>query len=260
MSGIPEWGRQQGWGVRLDWGRAGAAAVGPGSAVLVVVDVLSFTTAVSVLADAGTTVLPYRWRDETAAAHAAAHGAALAVGRREVSAARPWSLSPAALRAAPFTERLVLPSPNGSAIAASVTGTPVVAASLRNAGAVADWILAQGWGTAARPVSIVAAGEQWPGTDTLRPAVEDWLGAGAVAAALAAGGAGPPSPEALVAAAAHTPDADLAALVTDSASGRELAGNGFAADVAVAVELGASAAVPVLTPAGFVDHGTGARR
>lgn len=260
MSGIPGWSRQQEYGVRLDWGRAGAAAVGPGSAVLVVIDVLSFTTAVSVLADAGTTVLPYRWRDATAADHAARHGAALAVGRREVSAERPWSLSPAALRAAPFTERLVLPSPNGSAIAASVTDTPVVAASLRNAAVVADWILAQGWGTAALPVSIIAAGEQWPGGDTLRPAVEDWLGAGAVAAALAAGGAGPLAPEAIAAAAVHTPAVDLRALVRDSASGRELSGNGFAADVDVAVEIGTGTAVPVLTPTGFVDHRTRAPR
>ena len=29
-------------------------------------------------------------------------------------AAAPWSLSPAGLRRAPFTPRLVLPSPNGS--------------------------------------------------------------------------------------------------------------------------------------------------
>src|SRR3712207_7664615 len=37
----------------------------------------------------------------------------LAVDRREVTDERPWSLSPAALRAAPAAARLVLPSPNG---------------------------------------------------------------------------------------------------------------------------------------------------
>src|SRR6185312_14290136 len=50
---------------------------------------------------------------------ARSHQAELAVGRRAVSAARPWSLSPAALRRAPFVPRLVLPSPNGSAICAA---------------------------------------------------------------------------------------------------------------------------------------------
>ncbi|WP_224059410.1 hypothetical protein [Streptomyces kanamyceticus] len=88
-----------------------------------VVDVLSFTTAVSVAVDAGTRVFPYRWRDESATAFAAQHGANLAVGRRAASATSPWTLSPASLRAAPFMPRLVLPSPNGSAIAASAGPT-----------------------------------------------------------------------------------------------------------------------------------------
>ncbi|WP_280186398.1 2-phosphosulfolactate phosphatase [Nocardia gipuzkoensis] len=196
MQKIAEWARQRPWGVGLEWGSAGAMALGPGSACVVVVDVLSFTTSVSVAVEAGTRVLPYPWRDGGAAEFAARRGAALAVGRRAVSERQPWSLSPAALRAAPVAVRLVLPSPNGSAIAAAVSGVPVVAACLRNAGAVARWIVAQGWGTAQRPVAVIAAGEHWPGRDVLRPAVEDWLGAGAVAAALAREGAGPLSPEA----------------------------------------------------------------
>ena len=67
-------------------------------------------------------------------------GAVLAAGRRAASAGHPWSLSPAALRAAPAPERLVLPSPNGSAIAAAAPpGVTVVAACLRNATAVGRW-------------------------------------------------------------------------------------------------------------------------
>src|SRR5882724_611215 len=109
--------------VRFEWGPAGAAALAPSSSCLVVVDVLSFSTSVTVAAEAGTRVYPYAWRDESAAEFARSHQAQLAVGRRAVSAARPWSLSPAALRRAPFTPRLVLPSPNGSAIcAAAVAG------------------------------------------------------------------------------------------------------------------------------------------
>ncbi|MET7771155.1 2-phosphosulfolactate phosphatase [Nocardia sp. NPDC005366] len=154
---IPDWSTQRPWGVRIDWGAAGARALGPDSAVVVVVDVLSFTTSVSVAVDAGTRVLPYRWRDRTAEEYAAANHAELAVGRRAVSARQPWSLSPAALRRAPAPERLVLPSPNGSAISAAVSGIPVVAACLRNASAVARWISAQGWGTEQAPVSVIAA-------------------------------------------------------------------------------------------------------
>nr|WP_280305569.1 2-phosphosulfolactate phosphatase [Nocardia neocaledoniensis] len=251
MSSIPEWSRQRGFGITVDWGAAGAAAIGPGAAALVVVDVLSFTTTVSVATGAGTVVYPYRWRDDSARAFADRHDAALAVGRREADAEQPWSLSPAALRRAPFTARLVLPSPNGSTIAAGVTGVPVVAGCLRNASAVAAWLRGQGWGTPARPVAIVAAGEHWPDSGIVRPALEDWLGAGAVAAALLDLGATDPSPEARTAAASFTATTDVAATVADCASGRELIGGGFAEDVAVATELEAEPTVPVLLDGAF---------
>lgn len=50
-------------------------AVGPGRACVVVVDVLSFTTSVSVAVEAGTYVLPYPWRDGEATQFAARRGA-----------------------------------------------------------------------------------------------------------------------------------------------------------------------------------------
>ncbi|MFD6396369.1 2-phosphosulfolactate phosphatase [Nocardia sp. NPDC060249] len=252
MRSAPQWARQDGFGIRVEWGRTGAAVLGPGAGCLVVIDVLSFTTSVSVATAAGTAVYPYRWRDESARAFAAENAAELAVGRRETG---PWSLSPAAIRRAPFTPRLVLPSPNGSTIAAAVEATPVVAACLRNVGAVADWLVAQHWGTPDRPIAIVPAGEHWPGTDTVRPAIEDWLGAGALAAALIDRGISTPSPETRTAAASFAATADVAALLTECASGRELAAIGFAEDVAIAIEQNADATVPVLTGNAFVDRG-----
>lgn len=128
-----DWARQADFGVRFEWGPTGAATLAPDSAYLVIVDVLSFTTSVTVAVQAGTRVFPYAWRDGTAAEFAARHDAVLAVGRRAVTTESPWSLSPAALRVAPFTPRLVLPSPNGSAIAAAAQGVPVIAGSLRSA-------------------------------------------------------------------------------------------------------------------------------
>lgn len=250
---VPEWSRQLPTGVRLEWGLAGARALGPDCAALVVVDVLSFTTSVTVAVDAGTQVLPYRWRDESVVEFAAAHDARLAVGRKLVSARQPWSLSPAALRRAPAPERLVLLSPNGSAISAAVEGIPVIAACLRNADAVARWIVRQGWGTDEKPAAVIAAGEHWPGQEALRPAIEDWLGAAAVVSALAGNGAGPLSPEALAAKVCHDGIGDLPAVVADCASGRELAAIGFADDVAIAVELETSKVVPVLVNGVFVD-------
>ncbi|WP_435593584.1 2-phosphosulfolactate phosphatase [Nocardia sp. bgisy118] len=246
-----EWFGQQCFGVRCEWGEAGAVALAPRSACVVVVDVLSFTTSVSVAVDAGTRVYPFRRRDERAAAFAAAHDAVLAVGRRAVTEQRPWSLSPTALRLAPPVPRLVLPSPNGSAISAAVTGIPVLAASLRNASAVARWIRRQGWGTVDQPVAVIAAGERWPGRGTLRPSIEDLLGAGAVISALEAAGAGPLSPESAIARAAFEATSDIAAALAECSSGRELRDGGFAEDVTIAGEVDAGEAVPLRVDGAF---------
>ena len=158
---------------------------------MVVVDVLSFTTTLTVAVERGIVVYPFRWKDERATAYAEERDAVLAVGRSQPGV----SLSPASVRAAAEgVERLVLPSPNGSTISLGLaeSGATVVGASLRNRSAVARWLP-----TGAR-VAVVAAGERWP-DGSLRPAVEDLWGAGAVLAALVDLGATDLSPEARVA-------------------------------------------------------------
>jgi 2-phosphosulfolactate phosphatase len=241
--------RQDGYGVRFAWGAAGAALAGARGGVLVVIDVLSFTTAVSVAAERGIAVYPAA-PGESAVRLARDVGAELAVGRSEVTDAHPWSLSPAALRAARAPARLVLASPNGGAIAAAAEGV-VVAGCLRNASAVAAWACRRS-GSPDDPVTVIAAGERRP-DGSLRPALEDLLGAGAVLAALAQHGAFAESPEAARARAAyeHEPPEALPDAVRRCASGVELAEEGFGEDVEVAVELGAGTVVPVLSEGAF---------
>ncbi|QCW49234.1 2-phosphosulfolactate phosphatase [Nocardioides dongxiaopingii] len=247
---------QAGHRVRLEWGPTGAAAIAGPADVAVVVDVLSFTTTLVVALDRGTTVHPYRWKDERAAAHAAEHDAVLAVGRLGARHGRAGtSLSPAALAAlaaADVPERLVLPSPNGSTICSGLAdrGCAVVGACLRNAAAVAAWLAPRVAGGAT--VAVVAAGERWP-DDTLRPAVEDLWGAGAVLAALAdAVGPGALSPEAAHAAAAYRAVAGtLHESLLACASGAELVDRGFADDVRVAAETDVSTVVPLLVDGAF---------
>lgn len=247
--------RQPGWAIRFDWGLSGATAIAQGAAVVVVVDVLSFTTALSVAIDEGVEVFPFRFRDASAAAFAATRGAVLAVGRREAGS-NGVSLSPLSVRDAARTgplvtaRKLVLPSPNGSAISRQLaeSGALVVGACLRNAKAVAGWIAD---GAVSGPVAVVAAGERWPG-DQLRPAVEDLWGAGAVVDALMAAGVGPASPEAQAAAAAYralgrTVNKALAAC----ASGQELIADGYGNEIALAAQENVSTRVPVLTGESF---------
>ncbi|MEU4352050.1 2-phosphosulfolactate phosphatase [Streptomyces sp. NPDC023838] len=245
-----DWLMQAGHGVRFEWGPAGAALLAKDAACLVVVDVLSFTTSVTVAVESGTQVFPYRWRDETAVVFADELDASLAVGRSKATETSPWSLSPAALRRAPFTPRLVLPSPNGSTIAAAAGGSMVVAVSLRNSAAVGRWLADRGYGTAERPVVVIASGERWP-DGSLRAALEDLLGAGAVIAALRRCGRDRLSPEAAMAAAVFDGVPNVGVAVADCSSGRELIAWGYGDDVAIATELDACEVVPVLTGGAF---------
>ncbi|MFF9012709.1 2-phosphosulfolactate phosphatase [Streptomyces sp. NPDC014870] len=239
-------------GVTFGWGPTEAAALAKDAACLVVVDVLSFTTSVGVAVEAGTSVFPYRWRDGTAVAYAAERDAALAVGRSEASPETPWTLSPAALRAAPPTPRLVLPSPNGSTIAAEAAGATVVAASLRNRTAVAHWLATHGYGSESSPLAVIAAGERWP-DGSLRPALEDLLGAGAVLSALRGLGPYALTPEARAAATLWEATEDPVAELHRCASGRELYEYGYPQDVAVAAEADTSETVPVLRDGAFQE-------
>jgi 2-phosphosulfolactate phosphatase len=167
---------QSGFRLRFDWGPAGAVEVGAG--LVAVVDVLSFTTAVTVAVDQGIDVLPYRWRDDSAVAYAEQHDAVLAVGRSQASETG-ISLSPASIRRAHGVQRLVLPSPNGSTISQQLAanGSTVVAVSLRNVSAAAAWTAPRLQEDPTLAVAVVAAGERWS-DGSLRPAVEDLWGAG----------------------------------------------------------------------------------
>ncbi|HEY4460409.1 MAG TPA: 2-phosphosulfolactate phosphatase [Pseudonocardiaceae bacterium] len=243
---------QAGFRARFDWGLAGARNLAPEVAIVAVVDVLSFTTALTVAIDNGIEVFPFRWRDERAEAFAAEHDAVLAVGRSQGGPGR-ISLSASTIRAAQGVERLVLPSPNGSTISHDVAelGADVIGVSLRNADAAAEWTIRRLAGRPDAPVAAIAAGERWPDGE-LRPAIEDLWGAGAYLAALAARGFGLLSPEARATASAYTAVADdIAEELRASVGGQELIGWNYAADVDVAAELNSTTAVPLLCGASF---------
>lgn len=238
--------------VLLEWGPVGAAAVAEGAEVAVVIDVLSFTTTLSIAVEQGSEVFPYPWQDESAPNYARSRSATLAVGRFEATTSGRPSLSPAGLREVPAPPRLVLPSPNGSAISfrLAASGARVLAACLRNRSAVAGWLREHVAGS----VAVVAAGERWA-DGSLRPAVEDFWGAGAVIAALEEFGAAV-SPEARSAAAAfRCVQGDPLTALRECRSGRELTAAAFGDDVAVAAELDVSGCVPVLVGERFVTAG-----
>lgn len=247
MSDVQAAHRQLPFTVRFEWGYDGAMAVTPGTELAVVVDVLCFTTCVSVAVDRGADVFPYRWNDGTAADFAAEEEAVLA-GRRGGTGV---SLSPASLRSAPTLDRVVLPSPNGSTLAHSLAGTVprVAAVCLRNARATAEWA-ARNLPPAA-VIAVIAAGEKWP-DGGLRPALEDQLGAGAFLAALPGHRRTGFSPEARWAMDAFTAaEPRLGETLLECSSGRELVFGGYQEDVEIAAELNGSAAVALLDGGAF---------
>lgn len=140
--------------------------------------------------------------------------------------------------------RLALPSPNGATLCALAqrTGAHVLAGCLRNAAAIARSAHRLAGGA---PIGLVPAGERWelPG-EPLRPALEDVLGAGAIAGVLP----GAFSPEAELAAAQFgaARSRGLRGVLAASASGRELTSDGFGADVTLAAAHDASETAPQL--------------
>src|SRR5207249_999853 len=113
----------------------------------------------------------------------------------------------------------------------------VLAGCLRNRSAVCARAAALGG-----PFGIIPAGERWD-DGTLRFALEDLLGAGAIAARLP----GRRSPEADAAVAAFEARADrLAETLAACASGRELVERGYPQDVDLAARLDVDTVAPEL--------------
>jgi len=239
--GTATWFEQSDFSVRFGWGPNGLRRLAPASDVVIIVDVLSFSTSVDVAIGRGAVFLPYKWHDGSEHDYAATHDAIVAEKGRWEHVPGRITLSPESLTRVEPGTRLVLPSANGSAqtFAAKEAGaTTVRVACLRNASAVAE-------ASRSGVVSVIAAGERWRGsTGPLRPAYEDMLGAGAVISALGTFGA---SPEARAAAAVFD-DArpDLRELVMACGSGRELIDRGAAGDVELAGALDESDVVPTL--------------
>lgn len=219
-------------------------ALAPVSDAIIIVDVLSFSTAVSIAIERGATVFPYRFKDESAIAYAKEKNAILAQTTR--SAGTP-SLSPQSLFRLQAGDRVVLPSPNGSTLALATGDTPTLLGCLRNAKAVAAKASQLG-----ETLSIIPAGEQWSDR-SLRPAIEDWIGAGAIISYLN----GRKSAEAQLAEMAYLSVKDhLEAVLKSSTSGIELIERGFEKDVEIAAAQHTSICSPLLTTEGYFTNGS----
>ncbi len=211
--------------------------------VLVLVDVLSFSTTVAAGCARGVVFLPAGSR-RRAEALAAEKGGVASVARGEDSAPDRFSLSPLSYASAPRGLVVALRSPNGARLALSARGSPAtVVAGLVNASA-AGAAAAAGARAANTGVTVVACGERVrAGGRRRRFAAEDLLGAGAVIAAVDLLRTG----EAEVALRAfEAVRGDLESVLLTTESGLDLLEAGWQEDVVYAARLDSLRTVPLL--------------
>ncbi len=227
--------------LRCEWGEKGVTQLAPISDVVVIVDVLSFSTCVEIATNNGAMVFPYQWKYESAQVYAKSVQAEVASCDRTSN--NGYSLSPTSLTQIPAETKLVLPSPNGSYLTLLTNKTPTLTGCLRNCEAVAKF--AQRYGS---KIAVIPSGERWE-DGSLRPAFEDAIGAGAILSYLN----GSLSPEAQAAVSVfHAFSKDMLTYLKRCSSGKELIARGFESDIELAAAINISNCVPLLACKAYV--------
>lgn len=187
------WFEQAQFEVRLEWGSAAINAMAGSVDCVIIIDVMSFSSCVSLAVEKGARIYPYPWKTDSAHAYARLRAAQVASVRSRFTG-EGYSLSPTSIQHINKGDALVLPSPNGSALSfqARDTNATVFSGCFRNLSATAS--LCRGFNR----ILLVPCGERWP-DGSLRPCLEDYVAAGGI---IAATGRKDCSPEAQAAVAA----------------------------------------------------------
>lgn len=237
---------------KMDWGLRGARNAAARGDIVVIVDVLSFSSAVISATQKGVILYPYPMRGGewgSAADYAEQLKLELLPGRAEALKTGQPSLSPVSFTSEHAGQAFVISSLNGAAcISACADGNPVLVGGLVNAGRIAEEVNRL-ISKSALNATLVACGEQWgeprKNESILRPCIEDYLGAGAIISKIEA----EKSAEAQVCQAAFEAcKGEVRRLVREGSSGRELAQKGYRADVEFSSALDTLDAVPCLVP------------
>lgn len=237
--------------VRLEWGRDGARRAAQRGDILVIVDVLRFSTAVVAILCKEGTVMPCAW-EQNPEALANQFQAEVASSRLDTPQKSRYSLSPRSYESLEAGSRIILPSPNGATCSRLGAEVPYLfAGALVNARTVSQ-VVRRIIHTTHLSVTVVACGERWgePGEDgALRFALEDYLGAGAILSHLDL----EMSPEAEVCARAfQSMEGNITNLLNHCGSGVELKMRNAWEDVIFASRCDTCSIAPVLRNGWFV--------
>ncbi|TFD93577.1 2-phosphosulfolactate phosphatase [Jeotgalibacillus sp. R-1-5s-1] len=245
---------QHGYEIKLEWGRRGAREAAERGDIIIIVDVLSFSSTVTAAMNVQATIFPYP-PSQDGKRYAKEKDAEYILGRAEAAKRGLPTLSPVTFGSEHANKRFVLSSLNGAHCTWLAADVPaLLIGSLRNAAATAK-AANELQMKLRKDITLVPCGEQWnqplQHEDSLRPSIEDYLGAGAILAGLT----GRISPEAaLCKMAFEHGKSELGELIFECGSGRELRERGFEADVHYCSQLNADNVVPILNKDHFIKY------
>lgn len=236
----------------LDWGADGSRRAAERNEIVVIIDCLSFSTAVVTAVEHGAVIYPCG-RASDATTLKGKTGTELAVKRPEVPKLGRFSLSPLTLLGVEDGSKIILPSLNGASCVEAASGAHLIfAGALINARAIAAALNGLVTKTG-RSITLIACGELDEAGNKeieLRQAVEDYLSAGAILDELDI----KLSPEAQECRRHFIGSKEkIADIIWNSPSGVWLEDRGFGNDVEYASRLNRFDCVPVLRQGIFED-------
>lgn len=232
---------------RMDWGIRGVKEASERGDIIIVVDVLSFSSAITNAVHNGVIIYPFPRTGDINEFGKLVEAEVCILERTRARELGLPSLSATSFNEAHKGKRYVVSSINGATCVKEANeNNYIFIGCLLNASAVAS-VVNQIQKDKNLNITVIASGERWSGSKDeprdLRPSIEDYLGAGAILELID----GTKSPEARVCIGAYkNSKSELNELILDCSSGRELLSMGFPEDVKFCSQINTLTEVPVV--------------
>lgn len=232
---------------RMDWGIRGVKEASLRGDIIIVVDVLSFSSAITNAVHQGVIIYPFPRTGDINEFGKLVEAEVCVLERTRARELELPSLSATSFNQSHKGKRYVVSSINGATCVKEANeNNYIFIGCLLNTSAVAS-VVNKIQEDKNLNITVIASGERWSGSKDeprdLRPSIEDYLGAGAILELLD----GTKSPEAKVCISAYkNSKSELKELILDSGSGRELVQMGFLEDVEFSSQVDTFEEVPFL--------------
>lgn len=233
---------------RMDWGVRGVKEASDRGDIIVVVDVLSFSSAITNAVHSGVIIYPFPRTGDINDYGKLVEAEVCILERSRARELGLPSLSATSFNESHKGKRYIVSSINGATcVKAANKNNLVFVGCFLNISAVAN-VVNKIQKEKNLNITVIASGERWNSINgepkELRPSIEDYLGAGAILELID----GTKSPEAKVCISAYqNSKSELSDLIADSSSGRELKAMEFPEDVEFCSRIDIFEEVPVLT-------------